>query len=39
VIERFRSEEQRDADRREQREGDDAAMRISIASHGEAGDR
>jgi flagellar FliJ protein len=38
VIERFRSEEQRDADRREQREGDDAAMRISIA-HSEAGDR
>jgi len=31
VVERFRSEEQRDADRREQREGDDAAMRISIA--------
>jgi flagellar FliJ protein len=38
VIERFRSEEQRDAERREQREGDDAAMRISIA-RGEAGDR
>ena len=38
VIERFRSEEQRDAERREQREGDDAAMRISIA-HNEAGDR
>src|SRR5260370_30362305 len=37
-IDRFRSEEQRDADRREQREGDDAAMRISIAQ-GEAGDR
>ena len=37
AIERFRSEERRDADRREQREGDDAAMRISIA-HGEAGD-
>ena len=38
VIDRFRKEEQRDADQREQREGDDAAMRISIA-HGEAGDR
>jgi flagellar FliJ protein len=38
VIERFRSEEQRDAERREQREGDDAAMRISIA-RSEAGDR
>jgi flagellar export protein FliJ len=38
AIERFRSEERRDADRREQREGDDAAMRISIA-HGEAGER
>ena len=36
VIDRFRKEEQRDADRREQRDGDDAAMRISIA-HGEAG--
>ena len=38
VIDRFRKEEQRDADQREQREGDDAAMRISIA-HAEAGDR
>jgi flagellar FliJ protein len=38
VIDRFRGEEQRDAERREQREGDDAAMRISIA-RGEAGDR
>jgi flagellar FliJ protein len=38
VIDRFRKEEQRDADQREQREGDDAAMRISIAQ-GEAGDR
>lgn len=37
VIERFRSEEQRDVERREQREGDDAAMRISIAR--EAGER
>ena len=38
VIDRFRGEEQRDAERREQRDGDDAAMRISIA-RGEAGDR
>ena len=38
VIDRFRSEERRDADRSEQREGDDAAMRISIA-HAEAGER
>ena len=38
AIDRFRSEEQRDAERREQRDGDDAAMRISIA-HAEAGER
>lgn len=38
VIDRFRNEEQRDADRREQREGDDAAIRISIA-HAEGGNR
>jgi flagellar FliJ protein len=38
VIDRFRSEERRDADRSEQRDGDDAAMRISIA-HAEAGER
>jgi flagellar FliJ protein len=38
VIDRFRNEEQRDADRSEQREGDDAAMRISIA-HAEGGNR
>jgi flagellar FliJ protein len=31
VIERFRKEERHAADQREQREGDDAAMRISIA--------
>ncbi len=39
AVERFRLEEQRDADRREQREGDDAAMRISLAARGEAGNR
>jgi len=32
VIERFRKEEQHAADRREQREGDDAAMRIALAT-------
>jgi len=31
VIERFRKEERHAAEQREQREGDDAAMRISIA--------
>jgi flagellar FliJ protein len=38
VIDRFRKEEQHAAEQREQREGDDAAMRISIA-HGEASNR
>jgi flagellar export protein FliJ len=32
VVDRFRKEEQHAADRREQREGDDAAMRISLAT-------
>lgn len=32
VVDRFRKEEQHAADRREQREGDDAAMRISLAA-------
>ncbi len=36
AIERFRKEERHIAEQREQREGDDAAMRISIA-HAEAG--
>jgi len=31
VVDRFRKEEQNAADRREQREGDDAAMRLMIA--------
>ncbi len=31
AVERFRKEEQAVADRREQSEGDDAAMRISLA--------
>ena len=39
VVERFRKEEQHAADRREQREGDDAAMRIALAPHGESGNR
>ena len=38
AIDRFRKEELHVADQREQREGDDAAMRISIA-RGEAGSR
>jgi flagellar FliJ protein len=37
AVERFRGEERRVADRREQREGDDAAMRISIAAKSETG--
>jgi flagellar protein FliJ len=37
VVERFRKEEQHAADRREQREGDDAALRVSLAAHGEVG--
>jgi flagellar protein FliJ len=32
VVDRFRKEEQHDADRREQREGDDAAMRVMLAA-------
>jgi flagellar FliJ protein len=37
VVERFRNEERSAADRREQREGDDAAMRIALAARGEPG--
>jgi flagellar protein FliJ len=32
VVDRFRNEEQRAADQREQREGDDAAMRLVLAA-------
>jgi flagellar export protein FliJ len=32
VVDRFRKEEQHAADRREQRDGDDAAMRLSLAA-------
>jgi flagellar protein FliJ len=32
AVDRFRKEEQHAADRREQREGDDAAMRVSLGS-------
>lgn len=39
AIERFRSEEQRAADRRDQRELDEAATRMSIAAFGETGSR
>jgi flagellar FliJ protein len=37
VVDRFRKEEQYAADRREQREGDDAALRVSLAARGETG--
>ena len=37
VVERFRKEEQSAAERREQGEGDDAAMRISLAARSESG--
>jgi flagellar FliJ protein len=36
VIDRFRKEERHEAEQREQREGDDAAMRISLATQAEA---
>lgn len=39
VVERFRSEERHAADRREQREGDDAAMRIALLARSESGNR
>jgi flagellar protein FliJ len=39
AVDRFRKEEQHVADRREQREGDDAALRVSLAARGEAGNR
>jgi flagellar protein FliJ len=39
VVERFRNEERHAADRREQREGDDAAMRIAMRALGETGNR
>jgi flagellar protein FliJ len=37
AVDRFRKEEQHVADRREQREGDDAALRVSLAARGDAG--
>lgn len=37
VIERFRKEERRAADRREQQDGDEAAMRLSMLAHAEPG--
>ncbi|MGO8827623.1 MAG: flagellar export protein FliJ [Steroidobacteraceae bacterium] len=39
VVDRFRKEEQHAAERREQREGDDAALRISLGRQGETGNR
>ena len=37
VVDRFRKEEQHVADQREQREGDDAALRASLVAPGDAG--
>jgi len=37
VVDRFRKEEQHEADRREQREGDDAALRVAMASRARTG--
>jgi len=37
VVDRFRKEEQHVADRREQREGDDAALRVLLAARSEIG--
>ncbi len=39
VVDRFRKEERHAADRREQREGDDAAMRLALAAQGEGAGR
>jgi len=39
AVDRFRKEERHAADRREQREGDDAAMRVALAARGESGNR
>jgi flagellar protein FliJ len=39
AVDRFRKEERHVADRREQREGDDAALRVLLAAPGEAGNR
>jgi hypothetical protein len=37
VVDRFRKEERSAADRREQREGDDAAMRLMLATRTDTG--
>ena len=39
VVDRFRKEERHAADQREQREGDDAALRASVAARVETGNR
>lgn len=39
AVDRFRKEERHASDMREQREGDDAALRVLLADRGEAGDR
>jgi flagellar FliJ protein len=37
AVDRFRNEERRVAEQREQREGDDAAMRVSLAARADSG--
>ena len=39
AVERFRAEEQRAADRRDQHELDEAAMRMALAAHADSGNR
>ena len=39
VVDRFRKEERHAADQREQREGDDASIRMSLVRHGETENR
>jgi flagellar FliJ protein len=39
VVDRFRKQERREADRREQRDGDDAAARVALAAQAELANR
>jgi flagellar FliJ protein len=39
AVDRFRKEERHATDQREQREGDDAALRVSLTERSESGDR
>jgi hypothetical protein len=39
VVDRFKKEERHAADRREQREGDEAAMRLTLAARTDTGNR